>query len=183
MTRGLLLLVFLALCGCKSTEKSGSRDPLYGRYIPKTDLPIPDRRDPLYTSPTSGTKQSANSEPFRNSKATTAAGLASHVKVEDTGLSMGDRRTSAEPATRGVPLKPGGAGVSSGEPFEDYAGELRRLRARYDAPVRDANGDYVLSATVPRGADGAMKRYESTGKTAAEAAKQLIADIHADDER
>src|SRR5262249_4120606 len=116
MTRGaaLTLILLTALTGCRTaSQRSASdngRDPLYGRYIPKQDLPMPDSaarpRDPLLTHPTSGSKKSSPDEPFRNSKATTPAGLASNVKVEDTGLSMGDRRTGSEPVARGVPLRP-----------------------------------------------------------------------------
>jgi hypothetical protein len=184
MTRFGTLLVILAVsaCGCRSSSKSQNTDPLYGRYIPKQDLPMPTRdaskgRDPLLVSPTSKT------EPFRNTKATTVANLAANVKVEDSGLSMGDRRGTAEPAMRGVPLRRSVETASGvGESWERSVEELRRMRARYDNPIRDGN-EYVMTANVPNGPDGAMRRYEASGSSAAAAAKQLVDQIKADQEK
>lgn len=185
------VVLVAGLSGCKSSRSStASGDPLNGRYIPKQDLPLPGRdsagksRDPLLASPTSGSKKPTPDEPFRNSKATTTAGLAGHVIVEDTGLSLGDRRTNAEPATRGVPLRPSHETVAvGGESWERNTEELRRLRARYDAPVLDARGEYVMTATVPGAKDGALRRYEASGPSAASAAKQLADQIKSDEDR
>jgi hypothetical protein len=190
-TAFLALALGAGLAGCRSTRNSDgdARDPLYGRYIPKQDLPIPGRdsagkgRDPLLASPTSsGSKRVNPDEPFRNSQATTPAGLAANVRVEDTGMSMGDRRTEAQPVIRGVPLRPSQETVMGSETLNQYAEELRRLRARYDSPIREANGDYTMTATVPNGKDGALKRYEAGGPNAAAAAKQLVEQIKADGE-
>lgn len=184
MTRSLaIVLIAAAACGCQGFQRSGDRggerrDPLYGRYIPKQDLPIPDRKDPLYSAPASRTSRD---EPFRNSKSTTVAGLAANVRVEDTGLSLGDRRTPAEPA-RGVPLRPARETITAvGESFERYAEELRRRNVRYETPTRDANGEYLMQASVPIGSDGAFRRVEASGPSPAAAAKQLLEMIRADD--
>lgn len=172
--------------GCRSLSREGdsSRDPLHGRYIPKQDLPIPDRRDPLYTSPASSPKTaSANREPFRNSTTTTPARLAANVAVEDSGLSLGDRRTGAETATRGVPLRRATETVgAASSDWQRYADELHRLRARYEPPQREPTGEYSITATVPSGPDGALRRYEAVGPTAADAARQLIQQIRADEQ-
>lgn len=174
-----LVLATVSGCGLFKGSDRGSekRDPLFGRYIPKTDLPMPDRdakaRDPLYASPTS----KKNSEPFRNGDATTVAGLAGNVKIEESGMSLGDRRTAAEPV-RGVPLKRRAPVAVEG--WENAAEELRLLRARYDAPYRDASGEYSMSATVP-GTNGALRRFEASGPTAADAAKSLVSQIKSDD--
>jgi hypothetical protein len=189
----LALSLAAGLAGCRSSQRNSdgdARDPLYGRYIPKQDLPIPGRdsaskgRDPLLVSPTSsGSKRVNPDEPFRNTKETTPAGLAANVRVEDTGMSMGDRRTGAEPAIRGVPLRPSQETVMGGESLNQYAEELRRLRARYDSPIREANGDYAMTATVPTGKDGALRKYEASGPSAAAAAKQLVEQIKLDEEK
>jgi len=171
MTRvGTIFVAVLLLAGggCRSTQKSSGgekRDPLFGRYIPKQDLPIPDRRDPLLTAPASNPKRASKSEPFRNTMETTTAGLAGNVRVEDSGLSLGDRRAPGQPLKR-----------EAGESWDHIAAELHRLKARYHAPVRDDSGEYVMTATV-QSATGAMKRYEATGVSAAAAAKQLLESI------
>lgn len=184
MTRYLTIVLFAAAaCGCQGIQRGGERsgerrDPLYGRYIPKQDLPIPDRKDPLYSAPASRTSRD---EPFRNSKATTVAGLAANVRVEDTGLSLGDRRTQAEPA-RGVPLRPARETITAvGESFERYAEELRRRNVRYEFPTRDHNGEFRMQASLPIGNDGAFRRVEASGTSPAAAAKQLLEMLRTDD--
>jgi hypothetical protein len=179
MTRVLLCLSLLLPAGCRSFQRGTSgdgdrRDPLYGKYIPKTDLPVPGRKDPLYTAPVSDSKKPSQDQPFRNSKATSVAGLAGNIKVEDTGMSLGDRRPNAEPVPRGVPLTRSGGPLPAGDGYDRLAEELQRRRVRYDDPQRDAQGGYSMTGRVAHGADGQLRQYVGIGATPAAAAKDLL---------
>lgn len=163
--------------------RGGSSDPLLGKYIPKTDLPLPGRedrptgraRDPLLTTPArgeKGEKSAAAGEPFRRGQDTTAAALAGGPAPDDSVLSIGDRpdrRGPGKAAGRGpVPLTGGG--------YESAAAELRRLGAKFGEPVREGS-EYVLRADVPVGGDGAYRRYEGVGDSPAAATRQVLEQV------
>jgi hypothetical protein len=199
-TARLLLAAALAAApgGCrlfKSSDSGGGpssrgNDPLLGRYIPKTNLPVSDRdaagrgRDPLYSTPAGRDKGGdrekdepsarADREPYRPGIETTVAGLAAG-RADDTSLSIGerpDRRSGGATAGRGpVPLTAPGV--------ESVAAELRRLGATVTEPVREG-GEYVMRADVAPPDGGRVRRYEGAGGTPAAAARQLLDQVRED---
>jgi hypothetical protein len=58
--------------------------------------------------------------------------------------------------------------------------ELRRLGAQFNAPTRDAAGEYLFSCEVPLSADGPTRRYEGAGISPAAAVKQVLDQVRAD---
>jgi hypothetical protein len=173
------ILALATATGCRLFNKKDTDrgDPLLGKYIPKTDLPVPgrERRDPLLTQPTTNTRKPAvEKDTFRNTEATSVAGLTSRLNVDPQMLR--DRRPEAKPVSRGVPLKRDPADWEPG--LERYADQFEQLKARVERPTRDANGDIVVGALVRRG--DASRRYEGRGGSVDAAVRDLIEQIRGD---
>jgi hypothetical protein len=189
---------FLALAGCKSTDKeakgsgvSRGKDPLIAgpNLIPKQNVPVPDRAtgpkgksDPLTTTtPTGGGKAGYSDGPerfqgtFVPGKASTPAALAGRMKD-------GDELKIESP---GVPLKPAGGVVPVG--FDVPAGveplfaQLEQFGVkREDRSLEREGGQWVCRASVPISGNGARRQYTGAGATAADAVKQVVDQIAAD---
>ncbi len=178
---GILLCAAVLACatgsGCRLFDRAGGSgrsslgdrpDPLMGgSRIPATNLPTGKAdtargvRDPLMTSPVSQSNDlpgGARKDPYRPSRESTAAGLAAGTRIPDD---YPDRRATSK---------------TEAADYDRIASELRRLRVKFQEPIREG-GEYVVRGEVAIGTDGAMQRYEGSGRTAAEAANQLLEQV------
>ena len=164
--------------GCRLFDRAGGSggrsslgdrpDPLMGgSRIPATNLPTGKAdtargvRDPLMTSPVSQSNDlpgGVRKDPYRPSRESTAAGLAAGTRIP---ADYPDRRAT---------------GKTEAADYDRIASELRRLRVKFQEPTREG-GEYVVRGEVLIGTDGSMQRYEGSGTTAADAAKELLEQI------
>jgi hypothetical protein len=194
-----LACAVLPATGCKLFDRSGTDrpgryarddrpDPLLGGVkIPPTDLPIPgkdaygkERRDPLLGSPTGRDDRTSRTtrDPFRTGPETTVAGLTGRLTPGDEAPGIGDRREPVIPAG-GVPLtRPAPTSTAK---LDDVTAELKRFGGTWTEPVKES-GEYLFRVDVPveGGADGAVRRYQGSGASAAAAAADALAQIKTD---
>jgi hypothetical protein len=178
-----------AAAGCKSTGSgdggSAKADPIFGRHIPKQDLPIPgkdgygsDTRDPLLrNTQASRDGDRYEKEPFRTGAGTTPASLAAKGGSEASIPSIDDRPTGTPTSRNPVPFKP--AAGDSGATFDQSLDELRRLGVKWNSPRRGATGETVFECDLPLGpnGEGPFRRYEGVGATEAAAASDALRQI------
>ncbi len=191
---GVVLAVALFGPGCKSTNKgdSGSgntkSDPIFGRNIPKQDIPIPgkdgygaDTRDPLLRNNTSAS--AGDREPYRTGAGTTPASLAAKSRDDQASIPSIDDRPSGTPMSRNpVPFKPA---ADAGGTFDQALDELRRLGVKWNAARRGSNGETIFECDVPMGpnGEGPYRRYEGVGASDVAAAQDAIKQIKSEPSR
>jgi len=198
------LVVFVALAGCKNTNKDtpglstggGARgkDPLVAgpNLIPKQNVPVPERGigtkgktgDPLLGNPTgkAGDKVGYNDSPerfkgtFIPGKPSTPASLAGRIKD-------GEELKIESP---GVKLQPAGGVEAVDGPDPDAA--VAPLYARLEqlgvkSQDRELSWDgkqWVFFASVSLGREGPRRGYSGSGNTQAEAVKSVVDQISAE---
>jgi hypothetical protein len=193
---GVVLAAAVAGAGCKSTKGDGGSgniksDPIFGRNIPKQDIPIPgkdgygaDTRDPLLrNTQASRDGDRYDKEPFRPSAGTTPAALAARNRDDLASVPSLDDRPAGTPTGRSpAPFRP--AGDADGT-LDQALDDLRRLGAKWSAPRRGANGDFVIECDVSLGpnGEGPFRRYEGIGPTDAAAARDALKQIKSEASR
>jgi hypothetical protein len=157
----------------------GKRDPLLGPPPARDDRPADrtagaGRRTPAKPEETSGTTGSVPrvSVPYRPSRATTPAALASRIDPNDPAFRVGD-----DPP----PLSVGRGDRTA----DELMGELKKLGSTVTRPSLEKGG-YVARGEVeldPDGRPGIRRAYEAAGATPAAALRQLLGQISGDVKR
>jgi hypothetical protein len=188
----------VAVAGCKSMKGDGGTgnvksDPIFGRNIPKQDIPIPgkegygaDTRDPLLKNSQAGRDGDRyDREPFRPSAGTTPAALAARNRDDLASVPSLEDRPSGTPTSRNpTPFRPAGD-ADTGGTLDQVLDDLRRLGAKWSAPRRGTNGDYVIECDLPLGpnGEGPFRRYEGVGPSDAAAARDAVRQIKSEPTR
>jgi hypothetical protein len=192
---GVAVVAAVAGAGCKSTggssDSSTKSDPIFGRNIPKQDLPVPgkdgygaDVRDPLLRN-TQASKDGDRfeKEPYRPGSSTTPASLAAKGRDDQAGVPSIDDRPTGTPTSRSpVPFKPA---ADPGVPLDQSLAELRRIGAKWSDARRASNGEMVFDCDVPLGpnGEGPFRHYEGAGATEAAAANDAVKQIKSESNR
>lgn len=196
---GLLLSSAVLGSGCKSTGKTSGdggsgntrADPIFGRNIPKQDLPIPGK-DSYGAAPEDPLLKKGNAsrdgdrfgkEPYRPNAATTPAALAAKNRDDQASVPFIDDRPSGTPASRSpAPFRPS---ANAGGTLDQALEELRRLGVKWTAPRRLANGEYVLECDMPLGpnGEGPFRHYEGVGPSEADAVRDAVKQIRSEPSR
>jgi hypothetical protein len=189
-----------AVAGCKSTGKgdggSGNTksDPIFGRNIPKQDIPIPgkdggygaDNRDPLLrNNQASRDGDRFEKEPYRPTAGTTPAALASKNRDDQASVPSLDDRPVGTPTGRSpAPFRPA-ADADGGGTLDQALDDLRRLGVKWSAPRRGTNGETVLECDLPLGpnGEGPFRHYEGVGSSDAAAARDALKQIKSEPNR
>src|SRR5262245_50203101 len=196
LAAGAALAAAVAGVGCKSTRGDGGSgnvksDPIFGRNIPKQDIPIPgkdgyaDSRDPLLRNGQAARDGDRfEKEPFRPTAGTTPAALASKNRDDQASVPSLDDRAVGTPTGRSpAPFRPAAddAGGTMDQPLDD----LRRLGVKWTAPRRGANGETVIECDLPLGpnGEGPFRRYEGVGPSDAAAARDALRQIKSEPSR
>jgi hypothetical protein len=168
--------------GTSDTGGTPKYDPLFGRNIPKQDVPIPGRdgyadgKDPLLKN--GNAKRTDDAEPYRPGPGTTPAALAAKPR-DDAGIPIIDDRTPGTATGRGpVPFKPS-ASAELDTNGDSVLQELRKLGATWQPPRRGRNNETIFTCDVPLGSngEGPIRRYEGVGPTDAAAMKDALNQI------
>ncbi|HEY2786060.1 MAG TPA: hypothetical protein VGJ05_13920 [Fimbriiglobus sp.] len=194
---GAILAAAIFGSGCKTTGSSSGgtgsthSDPIFGRNIPKQDIPIPgsdgygaDNRDPLLRNmQASRDGNRYDKEPFRPNAGTTPAALAAKNGDGQASVPSIDDRPTGTPTSRNpVPFKPSADATGTIEQAQD---ELRRIGVKWNAPRRGSNGESIFECDVPMGpnGEGPFRRYEGFGASDAAAAWDAVKQIKSEPRR
>jgi hypothetical protein len=192
------IVVAVAGTGCKTTGKGDGgtgntqSDPIFGRNIPKQDIPIPgkdgygaDARDPLFrNNHASRDGDRFDREPYRPTAGTTPAALAARNRDDQASIpSLDDRPTGTPTGRNPAPFRP--ATDDSGSTLDQALDDLRRLGVKWSTPRRGANGETVIECDLPLGpnGEGPFRRYEGVGPSDAVAARDALRQIKSESSR